>query len=480
MISFACALTPTVLPIDSASSANLIMLTSDEYANYASRTFAIDCPRMILRQNISEKPVTYEGPGSIYQAPDGMLKFKLYSAGVCNGSPFEELRRLLNAKEGEIIPHSEYFSLNATSIDGRAWHSEFILPKANYGRGGYGPVVTGNLSGLVNETSVPNCPDQSSSLTLWFAENFDFPGNIATTRKTYLGDEEFAISGDWDAAKFNARELDFTIGKEESWIILSARSGKNNLPPALSTRICEALAFTLFRSVSWTISSKVENGVIATTLRPNSHERKRGASDPPVAFIGSIGGEYVWTLFGCYLTYVSAHSEPNWHPLSTAVSSVISGSKGDLDLALLTVAVAVESVLKIGFSEVARPDKAFLAQIQNASELIGKSDLSSPIKLRLSGAVNAMKWPRVKDKLRVLVENGVFRKELVAAWESARNRSVHADALDPMEIAKVFAQYQAVRTLFNEIVFLLIGYMGKYKDYSAIGCPEAIFPHKLQ
>jgi hypothetical protein len=70
-------------------------MTSDEIQQCLERSFAIDCPRMVLRQNVESDTRVYEGPGSIYQNNEGELLFKLYST---NRSHWDSMRNTNSAR----------------------------------------------------------------------------------------------------------------------------------------------------------------------------------------------------------------------------------------------------------------------------------------------------------------------------------------------------------------------------------------------
>jgi hypothetical protein len=91
-----------------------------------------------------------------------------------------------------------------------------------------------------------------------------------------------------------------------------------------------------------------------------------------------------------------------------------------------------------------------------------------------------MRTPRVKDKLLALQKAGVIRKELMDAWEATRHPAVHADALEKTAVAKVYREYQSALTLFNELVFLVIRYVGPYTDYSVAGWPLQNFEKTMK
>jgi hypothetical protein len=83
-----------------------------------------------------------------------------------------------------------------------------------------------------------------------------------------------------------------------------------------------------------------------------------------------------------------------------------------------------------------------------------------------------MLTPRPKDKLMSLVNAGLMRRELMTAWAVVRNSTVHAADFKPTKTAKIFHNYQSALTLLNELIFLIIGYVGQYTDYSVVGWPE--------
>lgn len=105
-------------------------MTSEEIEQYLTCRFSADCPHMVLRQNAESPDRVYEGPGSIYQTPEGELRLKLYSGG---GWDIKELRRMLDPntlKPGEIIPKEQYFSLEATTMHGHVWRTDAVLVRS--------------------------------------------------------------------------------------------------------------------------------------------------------------------------------------------------------------------------------------------------------------------------------------------------------------------------------------------------------------
>ena len=158
-------------------------MTSDEIQQYMERSFAIDCPRMVLRQNVESDARVYEGPGSIYQNNEGELLFKLYSTGGPDSKILERAFGPGSLRAGEVIPRTEYFTLEATSMKGVDWTCDVVFPELNQGVLG-GPVATGSLYQLSKSTKDPNSKEDSSYIALRFGKEFEFPGNAKRTTKT--------------------------------------------------------------------------------------------------------------------------------------------------------------------------------------------------------------------------------------------------------------------------------------------------------
>ena len=454
-------------------------MTSEEIDLYLDRGFSIECPQMVLRQNTEASPAVYEGPGSIYQTPDGELAFKCYAR---TKGDFQALGRLLGSnasKVGQIIPRDQYFNLKAVSMRGEVWLGERVLPDVSQGVDG-DQIVTGGLYELVKRVDDPTACDQKAYVSLNFAESFDFPGNTQRTTRTFLKGVQTSFSGDWSSAVFSAAELKCELHKHHGTVFLSASSESSMLPPNVDMRICEALEFTFFVPARWVVREVREGPRYMAALRPFPKIKAKQSGRPPIKFSSAPSESDVWRLFAKYLEYVLPHSESRWHPLSEDVHVVVTGDAGSLDAGLLALSVSVEGALLVGFANLATPDDRLHHQIAAATKLVCDSELDGSFKERLKGSLGAMNTPRAKDKLRALVDLGLIRKELMDCWASIRNSTVHASDIDPTEIGELYGRYQTALTLFNELVILIVGYTGQYTDYSAPGWPRRNFDKTFQ
>jgi hypothetical protein len=90
-------------------------MTSSDIDQYMQREYAIECPRMVLRQNTENDPASYEGLGSILS--NGRRQPRIQDLRYREGC-FRSLARIRGPKApkaGEIIPSDEYLSFEAES-----------------------------------------------------------------------------------------------------------------------------------------------------------------------------------------------------------------------------------------------------------------------------------------------------------------------------------------------------------------------------
>ena len=86
-------------------------------SSFKSGNLEIDCREMKLTQNRAANPITYAGKGTIRQAADGRLEFKLYATST-NDSQAADIKRIFSVASGQMYVESDYCTLTATAYDG--------------------------------------------------------------------------------------------------------------------------------------------------------------------------------------------------------------------------------------------------------------------------------------------------------------------------------------------------------------------------
>ncbi|MCK4795386.1 MAG: hypothetical protein KAV87_67275 [Desulfobacteraceae bacterium] len=304
-----------------------------------------------------------------------------------------------------------------------------------------------------------------------FPGNIEIPCNTVTESKTYVGDKIRQRSGKLNAARFSACNYEIEIRNEEDWLTLGVSSGLQKLPDFLELRVGEALQFVLARSLSWSMLEIYEGNKDITSIRPLPIGESKSRAQPAIGYKRIDETGCVWKLYEKYLQHILSYSKPYWHPLSGFIHSVIEAMSGSLEAQALTLGVAVEGILRTEFADLALPGEEFENEIDKAKKLINESSLENSVKKRGIGAFDAMLQPRAEDRLKELVKKGLIEKELVEAWRKIRHRSAHADIMNSIDTREFLKLYDRVNVLFNQLIFLAIGYTGKYTDYSTYGWP---------
>ena len=147
----------------------------------------------------------------------------------------------------------------------------------------------------------------------------------------------------------------------------------------------------------------------------------------------------------------------------------------------MVISIAVESVVKENFSnikfEINESNKLNdHDQISKVREWLADSGLKASFKERLEGSLGAMKKGiRAIDYLKCLEKKGIIRTELVKAWKKIRDKSAHGRTIKPNEVQEFWSLCNKVIVLFNQLVFLTIGYTGRYTDYGEVGWNIKVF-----
>jgi hypothetical protein len=156
-----------------------------------------------------------------------------------------------------------------------------------------------------------------------------------------------------------------------------------------------------------------------------------------------------------------------WHKINRAWQSGISNSA-------LSIVVAIEGILKGYFGKYGVHDTEILKQAENVKLQIKDLKLDKRIRDRLFSNIGQLKSPSPKNALFEMASRGFFPSKLVDEWVSLRNKSAHADTVEPDdEVLQAYIdQIYSCLTLFYLLVFQIIGYQGKFIDFSQRGWPE--------
>lgn len=447
------------------------MLTEDEQTALVAGAFELDCLEMTLRQKRDVNPVEYSGPGEIRQSLDGSLNVRLFDAKA--DPPSLQLYPI-----GEFLPDDAYFELTALDTDGRTW-SGVLLPDAEMGRRG-GCLLRGKPRRIVSMADGDR-RRTNDVLELMVPAELEFAPTTVTEQHSRSGSHS-ALRSLLDTAEFDANGLKFHCRAHSGRTDVVASAEAKAVSQHAYVRIIEALQFLLGRAINPVLverrtRSKDESIVFAVSF---SRAGRSSGIGPP-APIGPGAFRTSWALFDKYLAHVWQHDGETFHPLSTALDSVVNSAGTSLDTQALVLAVAVEAVLKVTDEAVAElplstDERKMKTLIQAWRRFLREEGVEKHVRDRLFGFFSSLLGRGADRRLRYLLEIGAVSEPLIDTWRALRNRRTHGAYGDLKERVKMLAECDATLQLLYQIIFHAIGYHGHCFAYGERLRPIRLYP----
>ncbi|MCC2691563.1 hypothetical protein [Nodularia sp. LEGE 04288] len=468
-------------------------MTSQDFSDFLDKNLHIDCSKIILR-NDKNKPKIYEGTGSITRNSKGELEIELF---YLDDNPWMSLCEHIEAigekqgnltvlddttaKIGSITEESEYFSLSAFDVQGREWKSMRVLIGERKDNGNQIFLIA-QLHEIYSNYSIKE--NEKASLYLQIYGRVKFPSNIFLASKIAQNplistEEKLEYAHFQSAAHFFACNYEFLIKHKDEFTIIEVKSDCDKLLEMIETRICEALQFVLGEFIEWSTLELNEQGNKTIRIQSLYNQNYKPKFKPPIRFEKSDTTEDIWCLYEHYLKYILQHSKKSLHPISGWVRRIFEARALYLESEMLTITVAVESLLKIAplkeISDVRSDNNKFndlASQIDIIKNAINDLDIDDNLNKRLEGFLGEIQSGndlRAIDRLWNLENKGLLDKKLIAAWKYIRNRAAHGYVLHPQKFGKYIKLCNQVTILFNHLVFIAIDYTGNYTDYSEKG-----------
>jgi hypothetical protein len=421
-------------------------------------------------------PIIHTGPGSIMQQKDGTFLIKIYCKKAID--PKNVLGQFFERIPGRLIKDDEYYKTEIKDFTGNTWKTDPVLLQFIAGHDFNSYIVEAHCRKLSTQVTAPMTP-KADSISIFYRGNITIPSNTATKTETKIGERFAKKESNLNVAVFDAAEMEFEVVSESDGLYLDAIS--KGLDPTFSTalRISEALQFVLARKLNWSCIKIWQKNTQTTFVSAAQINQKKTRILPPLAFSKLDKGGSVWALFDKYLIHTLKHTEKTWHPIFRRIQAVIASGEASIEAEGLTLSVAIEGLLNDSFRQVGIPDYEFKEKVHDAYGIICRSDIDERIKRRMTGFVNNMVYARGKDRLNALQNDGLIEKKLIENWESLRNPSTHGDAPDLRELQEYIDKCDSTLVLFYQLIFLVIGYIGYYTNYTREGYPIDIFNKKL-
>ena len=423
--------------------------------------FELDCVKITLTQQVENDPIIYSGPGTIYQDKKGTLNLKMYHTLQKENKTIKVRDNLIL---GKIICDEMYYHLEAIDISGDSWISENILLSA------FEYIIKAELKEIRKETELDKKNIKNCRLYLVVPGNFRIPCN----------QNEELPNGGWkyNTSIFSKYGFDFEFKEKDNFLELEIRSKSKSLSEKHEKKILEALSIILgqlIKPVLVTLNSK--NSYIIK-LKSKSSQKFICKLNPP--FHNSNPNNI--THFQNFICKYFIPINTSYSDLFEFWFKVYIGWQTGVINASLLITVSIEGILKTYFKMYGLPDDDILTQAKDAKYQIEKIELGKRIENIILNSISNIKNSSPKSALREFQTKGWINNKFIKDWIDLRNKSTHSSIIDydPLELQKDIDRFYTCLTLFYILVFLVIGYNGKYYDYSQGNWPEKDFNFKLK
>jgi len=436
----------------------------------------LDCKNMVLHQQKDGGEV-YEGPGYIRQTPEGSLTFKLYVVRRENVRPMASFAARLQGVAGQLYGPDLHYDLSATAHDGTVWTATRIIPDFNWDMRDESVMAVGQIHSIIAKLERPT--QSEHYLRLHFFEEYVVP--LHRMSQTEHHGSEYMVR---DRAEFKACNCSFEVRmREGSGDTVIEATSEYKFAPAFEARIQEALQCLTGKSAFWRARAEHSGDTLHVELLSPWRRSSRTQFDPPISRASVDFHKHGWELFGCYLSYVMAHTEgPHWNPVAYHLYNACESSAGSIDAWAVGVSIAVEAVAHLIRLPVDATQATRVADFQNLMRkyVDAQTDFADLAK-RMNGLIGSMGHRRPQDVLHALVKTGHVDEAYVEAWDDLRNRHVHPKPKDlkqpqGVDYQELFDRIHRTEVVIRQLTFYLIGYEGPYTDYGAENFPTRQFP----
>lgn len=429
-----------------------------------SNNFEIDCVQIKLAQQVEENPIVYSGPGTIYQDERGALQLKAYHT-------IKDLKKELSSKfqhlpPSKLIGKENYFFLEAIDLDGSKWISENIRVSGKISIPTSSHVVKASLDQIKNITKREKEGESESSLFMILPIN---GLTIPCNKKEDLQD------GGWILNKsvFEINKFNFEFTKLDELIKITINTKNELVDDSFKNKLIEALSIIYGNVVDPIIIAISNNRLRHIQINSKKaylpiksiHSPIKHSKPPDVEVFKSFLQSYIFSIEKPYSQLFGY-----WH-------KVLQSWQGSIENMALGLAVSIEGIIKNYFNQRGLPDAEILKESEEAKSLIKKMEIDGRIKDRLLTSLGQLKQGTPKAALYELSSDELIPDEFVKTWVELRNKSAHADdiKIDKIELQKFLDQIHVCLTLFYLLLFSIIGYQGKYTDFSTQGWPDREF-----
>lgn len=452
-----------------------LTLDNNEFKDaYVGGSLVIDCVEIRLTQNGSETPRVYSSLGFFLASPERGVEARLVCPRNSTDAydPIKAFMREGDYTSGVMLPDSHYYSLEAHDVAGNVWKH----PAVELKREERPDAVILTLICDRIQTEGPS-EGATSYAYLVFLDMLDFPTNMVRTttveRSGKLHSQNIRKQDSQGVvAGFQVSYNDRKSVPSERYSEFVARAPEGvPAPPLFQDRLLEAIRFCTATMATPVMSETVADNVKVIELA-KSRPLNNGLVHAPLSSSEhGIDGDF-YKLFECYFNYACTNAcDKDFAPLSSKLGGLFTLKGVWLDTIVLLLGVAVEGVLSEDFfKSIGKPKKGLLEDIMKLVDMVKLAPVDQSLITRVVNAVGNMKSNSAADKLHALIEVGALEEDDRKAWKRLRNASAHGTfEVDPEKMQRLLDDVFRLTTIIYKLVFIRIGYCGKYSNRAARG-----------
>lgn len=427
-------------------------------------TFEVDCIDIVLTQQKDIEPLVLQGPGTIFLDKLGTINLKMYVK--------VDVQKVWGAQSqnhiaGKILAKDHFFALTAIDGFGREWTADHVSISQDISYPTNSVIIKADLNEIKNSANFEKQEGNTKNHLMMI-----IPGEYKLPCNEWV--ELSAHGRSLSRLKFSACGINFEFEEREKYLLINADYDCGADFKDLDYLIREALSIILGDFVKPKIIKSYCSDVESVNIR-SQKEKSYSDKNFPTPYRYFYDNNIV-SLKSFFEKYISKRNKIStdligfWFKIYKAWQS-------GLENVALPLTVSIEGMVKTYLSDYGLPDTETLNNIKDAEVRVENIDWSGNLRERLLSSLGYMKNPTVKGALEGLCRRGAFPVEWVSVWSKLRNRSAHADKINPdkIKLQKFIDDIYCCFALYYRILFLIMGHEGKYTNYSQTGWPESDF-----
>lgn len=434
------------------------------------------CSEIRLERKTDKLNIT-SGPGIVEINAGGKFEYLIHiSAEQYHALFFNNFTASNRVKL--IFQDEDFFQLTATDYSGVTWTGRVLAPTSGGVLGSYG-IAQGTVSELRSTKDAPST--KTEYVTFHVRGNLDFPALHPTKRKESRGRRTTRLSVGWDYTRFEAGRDVFVISRSENYITIESRLRPGSVAKHRHIRMQEALGFALGQPIWPCVTQIYSNGKRIEILRPpDSSTPVRNVYYPPLSFSTQQRGD-TYKIAAAYYRKLYRHVGESEHVISKGVSLLMQGLQTTIEIQVLAMAVAAESLIRNAFPTIRKISRARKRDAKSFTDLARAKvitvspkmnvRLSAEGKQRLESTSSDLLRPSARELLNAFAERFNVEKAVVRAWGRSRNPALHGNPVDYSKISAVVDERWKILYLCNVIVLAYIDYHGSHTRYDVLSHP---------